>query len=308
MQGITAANNQMLSDLISTWKLSDCQGCLPQNIGTATEEFQKTFLAVLDQNGGCDPYLYEKEARPSSCLGTDAGESMQSYGSAACNPNEKVETTSSSGTSVNVKRSVAGPQSTYMAAITTASGLHLELELSDDARITDLEDGGISVTYRGSGETHVYDAAGNKTVRQNESDTFAGTDKDDIFINLRGSEVDGGAGNDTIINFANNATLHGGDGDDTIILARASIGNTINAGGGNDSLQGGVVLKSNIDMGDGDNKVDLDRLGDGTKMLLGSGNNTINVNRISRSSIAVGNGKNIFDVNYLVGPEISLVD
>ncbi|WP_027178139.1 hypothetical protein [Maridesulfovibrio bastinii] len=310
MQKITSACSQKILSLTNSWKGSEQQNASPsfssllfsQPIANAADGAD--LFSKLEQDSWQGMVQKSADWDASEFLHNFFEMQMAGYNHGDSGSSDEISVSSSSGTTVSLKiqppdifGNDAGVEDTYSATVTTVSGLQFDLEISDDARITDTDDGGVSVTFRGSGEVHIYDASGNKTVRKDSTDTFTGTDRDDIFINLRGSEVDGGAGNDSIINFADNATLRGGDGDDEIILARSVAGNTIATGPGNDSLRGHDITASHVDMGEGDNSVEFNNLGQGSSMTLGDGNNKIDIGNVwNGSSVKIGNGDNQLDI------------
>lgn len=245
-----------------------------------------------------------------------------------------VTATSKHGTVITVTSGTVEPGSADIRntlKITRPDGLQLDLELDGDVRINDSEDGSLSVYFPSSGKTCVFDASGAMTVRQDEADQ-SGTNGDDILINVKGSLVDGGDGDDTIINLADDAVINGGTGNDTIFAGRVK-GNTITTGEGNDRLLGGILRDSRIDMGEGDNTISVGainggsvRLGDGNNVVdmggisgsthnsedmkivldnaldlhVGNGNNTISIGNISyNGSLHVGNGDNSLTVNVV---------
>lgn len=176
--------------------------------------------------------------------------------------------------------------------ITRPDGLQLDLELDGDVRINDSEDGSLSVYFPSSGKTCVFDASGAMTVRQDEAGQ-SGTNGDDILINVKGSLVDGGDGDDTIINLADDAVINGGKGDDTIFANRVK-GNTIDAGEGNDRLLGGAIRDSSIDMGEGNNTIAVSSINGGS-VRLGDGDNTLNVGGFGGSTHNSEDMKTILD-------------
>lgn len=176
--------------------------------------------------------------------------------------------------------------------ITRPDGLQLDLELDGDVRINDSEDGSLSVYFPSSGKTCVFDASGAMTVRQDEAGQ-SGTNGDDILINVKGSLVDGGDGDDTIINLADDAVINGGTGDDTIFANRVK-GNTIDAGEGNDRLLGGAIRDSSIDMGEGNNTIAVSSINGGS-VRLGDGDNTLNVGGFGGSTHNSEDMKTILD-------------
>lgn len=221
---------------------------------------------------------------------------------------EGVTTTSPHGTVVNVARipaSESGEISPYTAQVTRKDGLQITFELTGNVRVNDRDDGSLAILFADTGETHVYSPDGTKSILQGEAGSFAGTEGNDIFINLNATSVDGGEGDDTIINFADNASLNGGNGNDTIILGREVAGNAIDTGEGNDSLLGVGARNSSIRMGEGNNTVDLDVLEGASELSLGDGDNVVGIDIVGSairpnttgqpdSVITIGDGNNRF--------------
>lgn len=179
--------------------------------------------------------------------------------------NGRITATSKHGTVVTVTSGATSPGSADIRntlKIIRPDGLQLDLELDGDVRINDSEDGSLPVYFPSSGKTCVFDASGAMTVRQDEAGQ-SGTTEDDIIINVKGSLVDGGDGDNTIINLADDAVINGGKGDDTIFANRVK-GNTIDAGEGNDRLLGGAIRDSSIDMGEGNNTITVSYINGGS--------------------------------------------
>lgn len=218
---------------------------------------------------------------------------------------------SKQGTVVTVEDARGRPP--YPTRITRSDGLQLTLNVSDDVRINDLEDGTLSLYFPSTGKTCLFDSAGVMRVEEGEPNQ-SGTGGDDIIINVNGSVVDGGDGDDTIFNFANNTTITGGNGDDTVFMNTSS-GNTITMGDGNDRLVGKTLNNSHVDMGEGDNVVSMQHITGGT-LRAGDGNNEIIANNIngkatvgknqlsereSTGSMSLGNGNNSITFGSFTG-------
>lgn len=215
----------------------------------------------------------------------------------------KVSTTSSQGTIVTVSTPSA---SAYELQITRKDGLQLTFEARDDMRINDLEDGSLSVYFPASGQTCLFDASGAMSVLQGETGQ-SGTSSDDIIINVKGTKVDGGDGNDTVFNFADNATITTGEGDDAVFTT-AENSLTIDTGNGNDRLFGSVLHNSTVNMGEGDNSFTASMASG--ELRMGDGNNTI-VSKVAHGTdsnntadplhIYLGDGDNDIQISSLLG-------
>lgn len=226
----------------------------------------------------------------------------------------KVSTTSSQGTIVTVSTPSA---SAYELKITRKDGLQLTFEARDDMRINDLEDGSLSVYFPASGQTCLFDASGAMSVLQGETGQ-SGTSSDDIIINVKGTKVDGGDGNDTVFNFADNATITTGEGDDAVFTT-AENSLTIDTGNGNDRLFGKTLSASTVNMGEGDNSFHAGMAGG--ELRMGDGNNTLISNNFIGSSasntknptqslyVSVGNGNNYIHTGAISkSAEVSIGD
>lgn len=184
----------------------------------------------------------------------------------------------------------------YLAGVTRANGVQFNFEFNENVRINDNDDGTLSVYYADTGETHLYDAKGARTVQPGEAGSFTGTGKDDILINLNSTSVDGGDGNDTIINFADNVELKGGAGNDTVLLAKNVSDNRIDMGNGDDRVLGLTAKDSEISMGDGNDTVGLQIARD-TNINLGQGNNRITVGDSWGGSVTAEDGDNTLRIH-----------
>jgi hypothetical protein len=174
--------------------------------------------------------------------------------------------------------SYADSTSSYIASITRQDGLQINLALNEDIRVNDLEDGGLAVYFAQSGITHMYDAAGNKSVLESEGGALAGTAGDDILINRFGSFVDAGDGDDTIINFAHNATILGGNGDDKIFVPVSANNVSLDGGAGNDLIVAHRLDNSTITMLEGDDRLVA---GNVSGTIESAGNDVIRAGSIS---------------------------
>lgn len=175
--------------------------------------------------------------------------------------------TTANGTTVDVSTS----------QITLPSGKMITLPngISSNMRITELEDGGIVVV---TGDATIsYDKDGKEiSVEEGKFNPLMGTDGNDFIINMDGEEVGGGAGDDTILNYAQRTTIRGGAGDDTVILA------------------GGYVQNVSVDLGEGDDTVEsttLLRVNEGRLSINGgSGNDEIKLGRTMTRDLTITGG------------------
>lgn len=219
--------------------------------------------------------------------------------------------TSKQGSEIRVQRASAekdGQTSDiYLAGVTRSNGVQFNFEFNENVRINDSEDGTLTVYYADSGETHTFDAQGTRTITQGKAGSLSGTDVDDILVNLNGSSVDGGNGDDTIINFADDAELNGGDGNDTVLLAKNVRGNRIDMGNGDDRVMGLYAQDSEINMGDGDDTVGLQMFRN-TNINLGDGDNSATVGYAWGGAIVTGNGDNALRIHDGSGLNITAGD
>lgn len=163
-------------------------------------------------------------------------------------------------------------------------------DINTDVRFSTQQNGEIVMATRF--KTITFDAQGNK-IREGEGDEpLLGTDSDDIIINFYGSNIDGGDGNDLIINFAAQSTITGGTGNDKVIIANSIANST------------GSIL--NIDLGDGDDSLIISDMHDASKINIqgGNGNDNIQIGTIGGSSTELnidgGNGDDEIIVNHAV--------
>jgi hypothetical protein len=183
----------------------------------------------------------------------------------------------------------------------------------------------------------VYDKDGGKSVVEGQAGA-SGTAGDDILINRFGSIVDGGDGDDIIVNFASDATILGGNGNDTILavgggklidggagddlIAADRLGGTIRMGEGSDRLVARAILGSRIESSGNDSvaakylnaNIHSDtggmHIAAGNSLagtfILGDADNTIrSQGAITRANIKMGNGNNSISGDYI---EMSRID
>lgn len=214
-------------------------------------------LYWMNGNGKQTPPLIETEDFGGySCNKNEAstgvnGNPAPSFGS-WLRENE-IATTTTNGTRVSAQSipvsSITGVAESVVKLlnIETRQGARIQMELSRNVRITDQEDGSVSLYFPDTGETRRFDAEGGMTVERGEtSGALEGTDGDDVLVNVNAARVDGGDGNDTVFNFSDNTVINGGDGDDNIILAGVNTNVIVNTGAGNNGVQGNMVHSSVI--------------------------------------------------------------
>lgn len=211
--------------------------------------------------------------------------------------------TTAGGLRVDVSTSYANNIVTKASVnVTRANGQGIAFEADGDVRLTEREDGSLGVTFAATGETRVYAADGTMTTEQGAPGSLAGTDGDDVFLQLTAGSgvIDAGAGDDAILVLAGNVAANGGDGNDTIIVGKFAAGVTaISGGSGNDTLRGHHLGSHiSVDMGDGDDTVEL--LGYAGQINLGSGNNSLTA-REAAGELTAGDGDNSIAAHYASG-------
>lgn len=242
-----------------------------------------------------------------------------------------MHTTTKNGTVIGVYTAPLNDESTHTkyVQITQPSGVQAQLVLSENMKITEHEDGSLSVLYGDSHKKMTIHQDGTTTTSIDAEDSFSGTSGDDILINLNGSTVDGKEGDDIIFNLADDVQILGGEGDDRI-LAPGKVNNmNLDSGTGNDSIHVGIAtnstitagegdnslyvykaFKSQITAGEGNNKAVFDEIRENSNVMFGNGNNSIYTRMLgnalfrdgeysSASQITVGSGNNTVSVNQI---------
>lgn len=172
--------------------------------------------------------------------------------------------------------------------ITRKDGLQLNFELTEDMRITDLEDGSLSIYYASTGISRIFDAEGKESTVQGEMNAL-GTSGDDLIINVSGKRVDAGNGDDTLFNFADGAEILGGAGNDKIYLAsREATGVTIDGGAGDDAIVGENINGATITMEEGTDSLTAFSLNGSN--ITSSGDNRLNIRLFSNNRLTSRNG------------------
>ena len=223
-------------------------------------------------------------------------------------PSLATTVTTDQGTIIGIsdmESSLGGAVKLQTVQITRKDGLQLNLDVSEDMRINDLEDGGLAVHFAQSGLTRIFDATGNETQTWEQGGELKGTVGNDVLINRYSADVDAGDGDDIIINLASDVKLSGGAGNDKIINIGELKGVDIDTGSGDDAVYGNR-LSGTLDLSQGSNKVFMNVL-EG-KTLLGDGNAELNA-RSFKGTLLIGNGdlamnaRSIFqaDINHAEG-------
>lgn len=227
------------------------------------------------------------------------GKEVSSFGS-GMSENE-IATTTEGGTRVSVQslptnQAIGVPGAVVnLLNIETKNGLQIQMNLDQNVRITDLEDGGVSLYFPDTGETKTFGADGNVTTDKGEkSDTLEGTTGNDILINIDKSTVDAGEGNDTVFNFSNNAVINGGGGDDKIFLPGQTENVIVNTGGGNNTVYGGQVRNALINAQGSNDKLNASRVYNTN--IQASGNLTVEMR-----DFRDGNLKSAGDMSATIG-------
>ncbi|MDR1125844.1 MAG: hypothetical protein LBM64_07265 [Deltaproteobacteria bacterium] len=135
--------------------------------------------------------------------------------------------------------------------ITRQDGFQLNLPFAENMRVNDLADGSLAIYFAQSGLTKIYDTAGHETIFTGLTESSLGTGQDDIILNLNSVLVDGGDGDDIIINLAKQAAILGGSGNDRLIAPGKTEGLTLDGGAGDDTIAGLWLYKTNIAMHEG---------------------------------------------------------
>lgn len=172
--------------------------------------------------------------------------------------------------------------------VTRTNGLQINIELTDDLRINELEDGGLSVYFSSSGITKHYAVDGTESIIEDDEKSL-GSGLDDIIINKYGKEINSGDGDDIIFNFANNAIINSGSGDDKILICNSEAsGINIDTGDGNDVVAGYSIDSSVIKLNDGDSLVASQI---GNSKITSNGNFSIKADALIDSTLSAGQGR-----------------
>lgn len=213
---------------------------------------------------------------------------VSSFGS-GMSENE-IATTTENGTRVSVQslptnKTFGVPGAVVkLLNIETQGGLQIQMELDQNVRINDTENGGVSLFFPDTGETKRFDADGNVTTDAGEqSDSLEGSNGDDILVNINKSVVNAGEGNDTVFNFSENTIIEGGDGDDKIFLPGHSEDVIVNTGKGSNTVYGGQVNNAIINAQGNNDKIEAYSL-HGTN-ITGTGTLAVNAKTLRESNL-----------------------
>lgn len=175
-------------------------------------------------------------------------------------------------------------------------GTEILVELNENIRVNEHEDGSVSVYYADTGKTATFHLDGDIRVEEGTTGQ-SGTKGNDILVNVKGATVKGDAGNDTILNFVSNASIEAGDGHDTLIMGVAAHNAVIDMGRGNDRIipNGDRRAKDftacTIDMGDGNDFFAAGTL-TGCYVNMGKGHDSLNAKAATNSLLNMGAGDN----------------
>lgn len=199
------------------------------------------------------------------------------------------------GTAVSVTRTpskndTGEVSNSYSLSLTNKNGVNLDLNFMGNVSITEEDDGATSIYFSATNKTQRYDATGAMTETEGNA---LNQNANSVIINVSGSEVSTGAGDDIILNFADNAIITTGDGNDTVYLSELSQGTTINAGAGDDTVYlNGRNQTANL--GEGNNTVYANGM-NGSQITADNGDNIVNISGSvwANSQISMGNGNNV---------------
>lgn len=224
---------------------------------------------------------------------------------------DPVHLTTSSGTKVSIykyapdspdsEENQERPSEYFMASITRQDGKSYTFQLTGDTRITE-QDGQIRIDDGTSaGRQRVMDESGTVRWEENASasseaedapGTLQGTAQDDILINFDSSVVDGGEGNDTIVDMGykirQEREIRGGAGDDRMIVGTLHQSH-IDGGEGNDTISIDVLDEGEVSGGSGDDHIEIRNSGEST-VSGGAGEDHIKIQNSHRSTVSGGDG------------------
>lgn len=189
--------------------------------------------------------------------------------------------------------------------ITRTNGLQINLELTDDLRINELEDGGLAIYFASTGITKHYSVDGVESIIEDVSNLLR-TDGDDIIINKYGNQINSGDGDDIIFNFNNNTVINAGAGNDKIIIYNPEAsGLQIDTGDGSDVVAAFRMDSSTVNLNDGDFLVAA-RLDNST--ITASGNISIKAEELNKSSLSTGQGNANINIGGVFESAVNIVD
>lgn len=214
------------------------------------------------------------------------------------------------GTIINVSQTAAdlgdmGDSYGQAIQITRSNGLQVNLELTDDLRINELEDCGIAIYFASTGITKHYSVDGVESIIEDVSNLL-GTDGDDIIINKYGNQINSGDGDDIIFNFANDTVINAGAGNDKIIICNPEAsGLQIDTGDGSDVVAAFRMDSSTVNLNDGDFLVAA-RLDNST--ITASGNISIKTEELNKSTLSTDQGKANINIGRVLESAVHIGD
>lgn len=177
--------------------------------------------------------------------------------------------------------------------------LNVVIALTENVRINEDENGSLTIYYPETGKRQIFDKYGNYAGTLLNGNNEEVTDKEDIFINLKGGQVDLGDGNHTVINACDNTSIYAGDGDNHIInVGRVTHNVNVVCGNGNNNLEMHGCYDGSVTTGNGNNT--LSGLLASTSVNMGAGNHVIRVNGCT-ADIKVGAGDTRLETTYYTG-------
>lgn len=218
--------------------------------------------------------------------------------------------TTKNGTIVNISQMASDlyeEHNNYGQAvqITRTNGLQVNLELNDDLRINELDDGCLTIYFASSGITKHFSVDGIESIIEN-GDSPLGTNGDDIIINKYGSEIISGDGDDIIFNFADNTVINAGDGNDKILICNPeSSGVHIDTGDGRDIVAAYSMKSSIVNLNDDDFLV-VAQLENSA--ITATGNVSIKAEEVRQSSLSTDFGKANLNLGRILESAVSIGD
>lgn len=181
----------------------------------------------------------------------------------------------------------------------TGGQISLALNPAEDLHIKETADG-LAVRNLTTGTAQLMNYDGSVSDMDDLS-LFGDLSGDDILVNMTQTDVDGGDGNDTVINFADNARIRGGNGNDTLLAGNPeATGLDVDMGEGNDTVKAQTLRNSTVSLGNGDNRLEADMVRD-SHVSADEGNSAMDVNLVYGSStLSMGNGNNKADIGAVV--------
>ncbi len=212
------------------------------------------------------------------------------------------QTTGSTGSDA-VRLTAAGQSSagarsapTYTVNLPLGNGGSLDVDFTNDIRISKTADGLWAVYFRDTDKTTII--ANDGTQIQNDGDTAG--DADSVYYSVSGQDLTLGNGDNTVYVYGDGAKITGGKGNDFFMLYGGS-GIEITGGDGNDRVAG-AANHLKLDLGEGSNSVTLGDM-DGLTITGGNGNNELRLGQVNGLDVALGDGNNILVTGSLSGAD-----